>query len=171
VVGISCRSGPGKGIPPGIEQILGAPLAPTVGVIFSKAISRHTASPAARLSLDASAMRQKAIANNIANVNTPGYQRIEVSFESELRKALDPRRLMGARTDPNHKPIGKPNLGNIQPQAYRPNDPTLPGQINNVDIDMEMAKLAENQILFNAGVKLMTDRSSVIRSAISGRGV
>lgn len=116
-------------------------------------------------------MRQKAIANNIANVNTPGYQRIEVSFESELRKALDPRRLMGARTDPNHMPIGKPNLGNIQPQAYRPNDPTLPGQINNVDIDMEMAKLAENQILFNAGVKLMTDRSSVIRSAISGRGM
>ena len=34
---------------------------------------------------------------------------------------------------------------------------------------MEMAKLAENQILFNAGVKFLTERSSVIRSAIAGR--
>ena len=114
-------------------------------------------------------MRQKAIANNIANVNTPGYQRIEVSFENELRKALDPKRLVGAQTNAAHMQIGKPTLADIQPKAYRPNDPTLPGQINNVDIDMEMAKLAENQILFNAGVKLLTDRSSVIRSAISGR--
>ena len=54
------------------------------------------------------------IANNIANVNTPGYQRIEVSFESELRKALDPRRLMGARTDEAHMPIGKPNLSLVR---------------------------------------------------------
>ena len=138
-------------------------------VIFANAISRHTAAPAVRLSLDASAMRQKAIANNIANVNTPGYQRIEVSFENELRKALNPQQLMGAQTNAAHMPIGRPDLKHIQPQAYRPNDPTLPGQINNVDIDMEMAKLAENQILFNAGVKLMTDRSGVLRSAITGR--
>jgi flagellar basal-body rod protein FlgB len=138
-------------------------------VIFSKAISRHTAAPAVRLSLDASAMRQKAIANNIANVNTPGYQRIEVSFESELKKALNPMRLAGAQTQSGHMPIGKPNLGNLRPEAYRPDENTLPGQINNVDIDMEMAKLAENQILFNAGVKFLTERSSVIRSAITGR--
>jgi len=138
-------------------------------VIFSKAISRHTSAPAVRLSLDASAMRQKAIANNIANVNTPGYQRIEVSFEDELKKALNPQQLLGAQTQTGHMSIGRPTLDKLQPQAYRPNDPTLPGQVNNVDIDMEMAKLAENQILFNAGVKFLTDRSSVIRSAISGR--
>ncbi|MEK7395235.1 MAG: flagellar basal body rod protein FlgB [Fibrobacterota bacterium] len=138
-------------------------------MIFSKAISRHTAAPAVRLSLDASTMRQKAIANNIANVNTPGYQRIEVSFEDELKKALNPRQLLGAQTDAGHMPIGRPTLDKLQPQAYRPKDSTLPGQINNVDIDMEMAKLAENQILFNAGVKFLTERSSVIRSAIAGR--
>lgn len=145
------------------------PLLVASGVIFDKAISRHTSAPAVRLSLDASAMRQKAIANNIANVNTPGYQRIEVSFESELQKALNPMRLAGAQTQAGHMPIGKSDLAHIEPEAYRPDDPTLPGQVNNVDIDMEMAKLAENQILFNAGVKFLTDRSSVIRSAISGR--
>ncbi len=116
-------------------------------------------------------MRLKAISNNIANVNTPGYQRIEVSFESELRKALDPNVLMGARTDNGHMQIGRPDLGSLKPQAYRPNDPTLPGQVNNVDIDMEMAKLAENQILFQAGVKFLSERSTVLRSAISGRSM
>ena len=113
-------------------------------------------------------MRQKAIANNIANINTPGYQRIEVSFESELKKALNPQQLLGAQTNAGHMPIGRPTLDHLQPKAYRPNDPVQPGQVNNVDIDMEMAKLAENQILFNAGVKLLTDRSSTIRSAITG---
>jgi flagellar basal-body rod protein FlgB len=139
-------------------------------VIFSKALSRHTAAPAVRSSLDASAMRLKAIANNIANVNTPGYKRIEVSFEAELQKALNPQVLSGARTDNQHMAIGRPDLGSLKPQAYRPNDPTLPGQVNNVDIDMEMAKLAENQILFQAGVKFLSERGAVMRSAISGRG-
>lgn len=116
-------------------------------------------------------MRLKAIANNIANVNTPGYQRIEVSFENELRKALDPQVLQGARTDAGHMDIGRPDIGSLKPEAYRPNDPTLPGQVNNVDIDMEMAKLAENQILFQAGVKFMSERTAVLRSAIMGRSV
>jgi len=116
-------------------------------------------------------MRLKAISNNIANINTPGYKRIEVSFESELQKALNPNALAGARTDAKHMAIGRPDLGTIRPEAYRPNDPTLPGQVNNVDIDMEMAKLAENQILFQAGVKFLSDRTATLRAAIAGKGV
>lgn len=138
-------------------------------MIFENAISRHTSAPALLRSLDAGTLRQKSIANNIANVNTAGYQRIEVSFEGELQKALDPNRLQGARTQSGHMEIGKPNLLTLHPKAYRPADPTLPGQINNVDIDMEMAKLAENQILYNSGVKLLSDRVQTIRAAIQGR--
>ena len=138
-------------------------------MIFEKAISRHTSAPALLRSLDASAMRQKAIADNVANVNTPGFKRIEVSFEGELRKALDPNRLQGAQTAAGHMSIGRPNLLEVHPEAYRPNDPTLAGQVNDVDIDMEMAKLAENQILFNSGVKFLQDRVSTIRAAIQGR--
>ena len=140
-------------------------------MIFENGLSRHTSAPAVRASLDASAMRLKAISNNIANINTPGYKRIEVSFESELQKALNPNALAGARTDAKHMAIGRPDLGTIRPEAYRPNDPTLPGQVNNVDIDMEMAKLAENQILFQAGVKFLSDRTATLRAAIAGKGV
>jgi flagellar basal-body rod protein FlgB len=137
-------------------------------VIFENAISRHTSAPALLRSMDASTLRQKAIADNVANVNTPGYKRVEVSFENELSKALDPNQLQGARTDAGHMEIGKPNLLSLHPKAYRPEDPTLPGQVNDVDIDMEMAKLAENQILFSSSVKFLQDRIGTIRSAIQG---
>ncbi len=147
---------------------LARPLHAQTRVIFENAISRHTSAPALLRSLDASALRQKAIADNVANVNTPGFKRIEVSFEKELSKALDPNRLQGARTDAGHMEIGKPNLLSLRPKAYRPNDPTLAGQVNNVDIDMEMAKLAENQILFSSSVKFLQDRIGTIRSAIQG---
>jgi flagellar basal-body rod protein FlgB len=148
---------------------LARPLRGLSFVIFENAISRHTSAPALLRSLDASMLRQKSIANNIANVNTAGYKRIEVQFESELQKALDPNRLQGARTDAGHVAIGKPDLLSLHPEAYRPTDPTLPGQVNNVDIDMEMAKLAENQILYNSGVKFLNDRIQTIRAAIMGR--
>jgi flagellar basal-body rod protein FlgB len=50
----------------------------------------------------------------------------------------------------------------------RSQDPTLPGEINNVDVDMEAAKLAENQILFMFGIKFIQDRKADIAAAISG---
>ena len=39
--------------------------------------------------LDVAALRQKVVSQNIANVNTPGYQHQQVSFEAALQKALD----------------------------------------------------------------------------------
>jgi flagellar basal-body rod protein FlgB len=127
--------------------------------------------PALRKSLDASAMRGKAISNNLANVLTPGYQRVEVSFESELRRALNPNQLMGARTDSAHFSIGRQNLDQIKPTAYRPKDPLLSGEINDVDVDMEAAKLSENQLFYQASVKFIVDRYTTLKSAIAGRGM
>jgi len=149
---------------------LGPPFAYHPSVIFENSISRHMSVPALRKSLDASALRGKAISDNLANVLTPGYKRIEVSFEMELRKALDPRQLSGAKTNPAHFDIGRKDIGKIMPQAYRPNDPTLPGDINDVDIDMESAKLAENQIFYQSAAKFLNDRYSTLRAAIAGRG-
>lgn len=104
-------------------------------------------------SLDAGAMRGKVIAENLANVATPGYQRKEVTFEEDLRKALE-KKLPGETTHPNHMDIERGiELSKVQPKVFTPIDPTLPGEINNVDVDMEMAKLAENQIFYNFGIK------------------
>lgn len=99
--------------------------------------------------LDAATQRSRAIAQNTANANTPGYQRKEVSFEEQVREAMQ-KRVDGRRTDEDHLEIGrKAALKKVEPRVYMPNDPTLPGEINNVDIDLEASKMAENQIHYH----------------------
>jgi flagellar basal-body rod protein FlgB len=138
-------------------------------MFLKDALFSRTSIPAVAKSLDAAALRGRAIANNLANVTTPGYQRIEVAFEDQLRMALDEKKLKGTVDQPGHIPLGRPDLDQVMPVAYRSQDPTMPGEINNVDVDMEAAKLAENQMLFNFGVKFIQDRKGAIESAISGQ--
>jgi flagellar basal-body rod protein FlgB len=122
---------------------------------------------AVKKSLDAQMLRTHAIANNIANVNTPGFKRTEVKFEDELRRAMSSSKLKGASTNENHMKIGKGNVSKVNPEAYKPNDPTLPSGVNNVDIDSEMAKLAEAQIMYNYGVKFVGLKK--LNAAIQGK--
>jgi flagellar basal-body rod protein FlgB len=129
----------------------------------------RTCMPALAKSLDACAMRNRAIANNLANVNTPGYKRVEVEFESELRDALDRTRIKGERTDVKHLDIGRKDISEVRAKSYLPNDPTLPSAVNNVDVDIEAAKMAENQLLFNYGAKFMSWKFNAIKGAIQGR--
>ena len=104
-------------------------------------------------SLDATAMRNRAIANNIANVMTPDYKRKEVDFESKVRDAME-KRVTGSLTDDQHIGIDKGiDLSKLTPEVYEPNDPTRPGEVNNVDIDIESAKLAENQIQYQFNIR------------------
>ncbi len=127
-----------------------------------------TSIPAVAKSLDAGMLRSKAIANNIANVDVPGYQRVEVDFERQLSKALDKSKLRGAKTDRAHLDIGRKDLSKVKPEAYRPVDNTLSSGVNNVDIDIENAKMAENQILFNFGVKFANSRFTAVQQSIKG---
>jgi flagellar basal-body rod protein FlgB len=128
-----------------------------------------TSIPAVMKSLDANMMRTRVISNNIANLTTPGYQRLEVSFEDEMRKALDKTQLKGAQTNEKHLPLGHRNIDAINAQVEKPNDPVLAGGVNNVDVDEEMAKLAESQIMYNFGIRFARDRLRVINSAIKAQ--
>lgn len=104
-------------------------------------------------SLDANAMRSRAISQNIANAMTPGYERVEVDFEEQVRRAMKIQ-VDGTRTDDEHLEIGrKASLKRVDAFSYRPYDPTNPGELNNVDIDIENAKMAENQIQYNFNIE------------------
>lgn len=122
-------------------------------------------------SLDAATLRNRVISNNIANANTPGYHRLEVNFEKELRQALDRTRLQGVRTDSKHMDIGRKDISRVDAKVYRPVDFSQPSGVNNVDIDNEMAKLAENQILFNFGVKALRNNTRKLNAAIQGKAL
>ena len=109
--------------------------------------------------LDAAAARQRAIANNIANVETPGYKRSYVAFEDELRRVMDERTGDDLRE----------SLGELTPVTQT--DVLSPAREdgNNVNIDAEIADLAKNTIKYRAAVTLMEAKGAILRSAIQGR--
>jgi flagellar basal-body rod protein FlgB len=118
-------------------------------------------------SLDAGTLRSKAIAQNLANISTPGFQRKEVSFEDQLKDVFD-KKLKADVTQEGHTDttLGKA-LDRVKPFAFEAQDQALPGEVNNVDIDQEMAKLAENQILFQYALNF--SGFSKFNSAITGQ--
>lgn len=120
-------------------------------------------------SLDAAALRHEAIASNIANVETPGYQRRKVKFEEKLRESLDTRKISGLRTDARHLPIGRERAMDVQPELVVDRSSENNSGVNNVDIDQEMANLAKNQIYFSASATLVARKFRGLKEAIRGR--
>ena len=105
------------------------------------------------LALDAAAMRQQAIAQNIANANTPGYARVNVSFEARLAALRD--------ADGG---VAAPSLADLS--NYRPVlDYLAPGA--SVAVDQEMAALSENVVHHHALIKAVSKHYALISSAIN----
>lgn len=117
--------------------------------------------------LDATSLRNGVISDNIANVDTPGYKRSDVSFEDELKKAMGNDGIQGELTDPRHIPIGQANFNEVTSQVIR--DETTSSRLdgNNVDIDNEMAKLAKNQLVYNALAQSISDQFSRLSYVIN----
>ncbi len=134
-------------------------------------VNRSSTRQAVLKSLDANMLRARVIANNIANISTPEFKRVEVKFEDELRRALDRTKLRGTTTNSKHLAMGRKSLSELKPRAYKPVDATLPSGVNNVDIDSEMAKLAESQLMYNLGLKFVKGGFSKLNAAVKGRSL
>ncbi|MCI5955198.1 MAG: flagellar basal body rod protein FlgB [Lachnospiraceae bacterium] len=93
---------------------------------------------------DASWLRNEAISNNIANVDTPGYKRQDVAFESVLKKALGSNRYQSM--DSKVEAAKSKNLDVRTYTDYSNYSYRLDG--NNVDIENENVMLAENQLKY-----------------------
>jgi flagellar basal-body rod protein FlgB len=119
-------------------------------------------------SLDAGAMRQQVIAQNIANAETPNYKSLRVEFEDQLRAALrNQTGFTGRRTRSKHIEIGKnPPLSSIRPSIVRDNHFTMRMDGNNVDIEHQMVQEAKNTIMMNAVMNEMNSEINRLRTAI-----
>ncbi|NLA84707.1 MAG: flagellar basal body rod protein FlgB [Clostridiales bacterium] len=128
--------------------------------------------------LDASHLRQQALTHNIANSNTPNFKANRVVFEEELKKSIKGASAGGApsinvslkTTISNH--IGPRTEDNgVVPRLVKDQSPPMRNDGNNVDIDLEMANLAANQLLYNALIKQTNQKLSVMRHIIlEGKG-
>lgn len=120
--------------------------------------------------LRAASTRHSVISNNIANVNTPGFKKSEVVFEELLAAELSPpkNKLQLLRTQDSHLPMQGKKAG-ISPQINRIDTTTMRTDGNNVDVDVEMAELAKNNIYANANIRQISAYFSGIKSVIAGQ--
>jgi flagellar basal-body rod protein FlgB len=123
--------------------------------------------------MDGSGATQGAIANNIANVNTPNFRRTDVSFKEALA-ATDP----SATSDPNELQLATTNARDIPSDGVQPGQPfavttavddTTQMRIDgsNVDVDQEMAKLSINSGYAQEMATLLTNQYTRVRKAIA----
>ena len=124
--------------------------------------------------MTAATIRQEVIANNIANVNTPNYRKSVVNFEDLLARELygeEPDgKLKMTRTHDKHLPF-KPFDFHATPTIVQDNTTIMRTDDNNVDIDVEMASLAKNQLYYNTLVTELNGHVMRVKNAItSGQG-
>lgn len=106
--------------------------------------------------LDSCTLRHKVIANNITNVDTPGFKGSRVIFEEKLKKAL--------RSNPLPS-----NIEEIKPELIWDTESTLREDLNNVDIEREMVRLSENALRYNIYAQILITKLGVIKAAIQGK--
>ncbi len=115
--------------------------------------------------LNASVLRQKTTASNIANADTPGYKAQKTVFQHALDE--EQTKLSARRTSDYHVHFSEHSNG----QAYvsESRGTTYNHNGNNVDIDKEMSSMAENQIYYHSLIERMNSQFNSIRTAI-GKG-
>jgi len=98
---------------------------------------------------DFAVIKQKVVANNIANVETPGFKAKDVSFKEEFSEALQKGDFVQAMQ--------------VEPKVYVRNDLSLRNDGNNVDLEKEMIELQKNRMKFDIYTELLKNRYSRIK--------
>jgi len=122
-------------------------------------------------SLNAASLQHQLITNNIANVDTPGFKASEVVFQSKLQEVLDKTQgdyLKLKLTNKNHIPIvPEVTVNNLEPQIVTRTETSLRTDDNNVDIDSEMSKMAENTIYYSTMAELLSLKLGMLKNVIT----
>ena len=136
-------------------------------MLIDRLLFSNTVPKAMKKSLDLLSVRQNLISSNIGNLDTPGFKASDLDFQGQLRNALGTKdQLTIKATNDKHFGPKTSNISSLKPEPFEEED-AAKSNGNNVNVDKEMAKLAENQIVYNATIQLMMKRASTIRAAIT----
>ena len=103
--------------------------------------------------IKAESLRQKTIANNVANLQTPGYRRIDVKFEQLLAKALDSN--------------GAADLDDVMPEIYQPKQTPVKSNGNDVSLEAEVGEMVKNTLRHKAYISLLKKKYQQMEAAIN----
>lgn len=105
--------------------------------------------------IKAESLRQKTIANNVANLETPGYRRVDVRFGELLAKA------MGSS--------GDVDLSLVKMQIYQPGTTPIKSSGNDVDLEFEIGQMVKNTLRHKTYVRFLQKKYQQIDLAINVR--
>ena len=103
--------------------------------------------------IKAESLRQKTIANNVANLHTPEYRRVDVRFKELLAKALD-----------SSKPV---DLERLEAEIYQPNQTAVKSNGNDVSLEFEVGEMVKNTLRHKAYIRLLQKKYQQIELAIN----
>jgi flagellar basal-body rod protein FlgB len=119
-------------------------------------------------SLDFRSRRNNLLAGNIANIETPGYKAKDLVFEQALGAALKSQE-PGPMVTTNRRHMSGNNptpLEMVQPRTIQSANSVGSVDGNSVDLEREMAKLAENQIDYQALAQMISHKLLQLRTVI-----
>lgn len=105
--------------------------------------------------LKAENLRQKAIASNIANLQSHGYRRVDVKFRETLAKAMDKS--------------GNIDLGKVKAELHHPMNTPVNENGNDVSLEHEVGQMVKNSLRHKTYVRLLAKKYKQISMAISTR--
>ena len=118
------------------------------------------------MALDANTIRREVIADNIANVNVPFFKRSEVSFESQLTRALESEQkdeFPTLMTDERHMSFNQYiDYQSVSPRITVEYDSNYRNDKNNVDIDKEMIDSTKNSMQYNALMEMYSRNLKIV---------
>jgi flagellar basal-body rod protein FlgB len=102
--------------------------------------------------IKAEGLRQRAIANNVANLETPGYRSLDVKFEKLLAKALQSQQGLEGEE--------------VEAEVYQANETPLRPNGNDVSLETEIGKMIKNSLKHKAYIRLLSKKYNQINEAI-----
>lgn len=124
------------------------------------ALLEHDNYQAAKTLLDVATVRQKAISSNIANVDTPGWKRVDVSpsFSRELKKVLRDKESLPS------------DFSKLKVKLEHDNEtPAVKPDGNNISMDKELLKMNENALEYEFLTQYMSNSIKQLKTAITGK--
>lgn len=119
-------------------------------------------------SLDFRTKRNSLLASNVANLETPGYKARDLVFENALGKAVKaqlpgPLRVTNSKHMDGRRAVP---LDLVKPKLIQTASPDAALDGNTVNLETEMAKLAENQVAYQAYTQMISLKFQALKNAI-----
>ena len=103
--------------------------------------------------IKAEGLRQKSIASNVANLETPGYRRFDVKFKELLAQAMDSK--------------SNVDLSKVKAEFYQPMDTAVQSNGNDVSLEVEIGDMVKNTLRHKMYVRLLQKKYQQIELAMS----